>query len=119
MKCIFGATQNGHAPARYMRFGRIGEFPESPERVTRLLEGVGRAGLDVMAPRTFPLQHLAAVHSARYLDFLEHGHGQWMEMPDAFPEMMPSVPHSVTPVATMSTVQAPGERNDAARPVVA
>ncbi len=79
-------------PARYMRYGRIGEFPESPERVTRLLDGVGRAGLAVeRAPRAFSLQHLAAVHSARYLDFLEHGHAQWMKVPDAFPEMMPSV----------------------------
>jgi acetoin utilization deacetylase AcuC-like enzyme len=91
MKCIFGAAQNAHAPARYMRYGRIGEFPESPERVTRLLDGVSRAGLEVTAPREFPLQHLATVHSARYLDFLEHGHAQWMTMPDAFPEMMPSL----------------------------
>src|SRR5690348_14194967 len=59
MKCIFGEAQNAHAPARYMRYGRIGEFPESPERVTRLLDGVNRAGLEVAAPRAFPLQHLA------------------------------------------------------------
>lgn len=91
MKCIFGEAQNAHAPARYMRYGRIGAFPESPERVTRLLEGVERAGLEVAPPREFPLQHLSAVHSARYLDFLEHGHGQWMQVPDADPEMMPSV----------------------------
>jgi len=91
MKCIFGEAQNAHAPARYMRYGRIGAFPESPERVTRLLDGVSQAGLEVAAPQAFPLQHLAAVHSARYLDFLEHGHAQWMKVPDAFPEMMPSV----------------------------
>src|SRR5690349_9273028 len=70
MKCIFGEAQNAHAPARYMRYGRIGEFPESPERVTRLLDGVNRAGLDIAAPRSFALKHLAAVHSERYLDFL-------------------------------------------------
>jgi len=91
MKCIFGEAQNAHAPARYMRYGRIGEFPETPERVTRLLDGVDRAGLAVTAPREFPLQHLAAVHSERYLDFLENGHAQWMKVPEAFPEMMPSV----------------------------
>ncbi len=84
-------AQNAHAPARYMRYGRIGAFPETPERVTRLLDGVERAGLAVTAPREFPLQHLAAVHSQRYLDFLENGHAQWMKVPDAFPEMMPSV----------------------------
>jgi acetoin utilization deacetylase AcuC-like enzyme len=91
MKCVFGEAQNAHAPARYMRYGRIGEFPESPERVTRLLEGVNQASLEMTAPRAFPLGHLAAVHSERYLDFLERGHAEWSKVPDAFPEMMPSV----------------------------
>jgi acetoin utilization deacetylase AcuC-like enzyme len=91
MKCVFGEAQNAHAPARYMRYGRIGEIPETPERVTRLLDGVGRAGLEVVPARVFSLQHLATVHSARYLDFLENGYAQWIKVPDAYPEMMPSV----------------------------
>jgi acetoin utilization deacetylase AcuC-like enzyme len=91
MKCVFGEAQHAHAPARYLRNGTIVEYPESPERVNRLLEGAGRAGLEIVAPREFALDHLGAVHSPRYLDFLANGYAQWTQLPGAYPEIMPSV----------------------------
>jgi acetoin utilization deacetylase AcuC-like enzyme len=91
MKCVFGAAQNAHAPARYLRHGNIVEFPESPERVERLLAGAAKAGLETLAPRDFAMRHISAVHSARYLDFLEHGFAEWARLADAYPEMMPSL----------------------------
>jgi acetoin utilization deacetylase AcuC-like enzyme len=91
MKCVFDEAQNAHAPARYMLFGNIAECPESPERIVRLLEGAAQAGLARVPPRAFGHDRLGAVHSARYLDFLEHGHAQWRAVAGAHPEMMPSI----------------------------
>src|SRR5581483_2559880 len=91
MKCVFDEAQNAHAPRRYLLFGNIGDFPESPERMTRLLAGAAKAGLERVPPRAFGPERLATVHSARYLDFLEHGHAQWREIDGAHPEMMPSI----------------------------
>ena len=91
MKCVFGEAQDAHAPGRYLRNGTIVEDPESPERVRRLLDGAGKAGLERVAPRECARDHLGAVHSARYLDFLANGYGEWLQLPGAYPEIMPSV----------------------------
>jgi acetoin utilization deacetylase AcuC-like enzyme len=91
MQCIFDPAQNAHAPVRYLRHGNIIDFPESPERIVRLLDGVAQAGLTVAAPRSFERAHLTAVHTARYVDFLEHGFAQWRAIPGSHPEMMPSL----------------------------
>jgi acetoin utilization deacetylase AcuC-like enzyme len=99
MKAVFGEAQNRHAPARFLRYGNVVEYPESPERVQRLIDGVTRAGLDLLPPRSFDRVHLARVHTERYLDFLENGFAQWRELPGAHHEMMPS----------MRPVEAPAE----------
>ena len=91
MKAVFGEAQNRHAPLRFLKYGNIGEYPESPERVDRLIEGAKKAGLDLIPPREFDPKHLVAVHSARYLDFLQNGFAEWTRLPDAHPEMMPSL----------------------------
>lgn len=91
MKAVFDDAQNRHAPRRFLRYGNVGDYPESPERLERLLEGAKRAGLDLMHPRNFDAAHLSAVHSPRYLDFLKNGFAKWAELPDAYPEMMPSL----------------------------
>jgi acetoin utilization deacetylase AcuC-like enzyme len=91
MKCVFDTAQNAHSPHRYLRFGNIIDFPESPERVERLLSGAAKAGLERMPPRAFDRARLETVHTARYIDFLEHGHRQWSAVAGAYPEMMPSI----------------------------
>ena len=91
MKCVFDDAQNAHAPARYLRYGNIVDFPESPERVERLLAGAAKAGLERVTPQAFDHAPLGAVHTERYLEFLEHGHAQWRTVSGSFPEMMPSI----------------------------
>ncbi len=91
MKCVFDDAQNAHAPARYLQLGNIAESPESPERITRLLAGAARAGLTQVTARGFGHERLTTVHSARYLDFLEHGYAQWRALDGAYSEMMPSI----------------------------
>lgn len=91
MKAVFGERQIQHAPKRHLRAGNVIDHPESPERIERLIEGVVSAGLDLVPPRDFGLEHIAAIHSDRYLDFLQHGHAEWTRLPLAHPEMMPSL----------------------------
>jgi acetoin utilization deacetylase AcuC-like enzyme len=91
MKAVFGEAQNRHAPSRHLRVGNVIDYPESPERIERLIEGTKQAGLQLMPPRDFDLKHIAAVHSARYLDFLQNGFAQWKQLPGAHAEMMPSL----------------------------
>ncbi len=91
MKAVFGTAQNAHAPTRYLRHGQLVDYPETSERVTRLYAGAVEAEAEFTEPGDFDMAHLLAVHSRRYLDFLEHGPGEWMALPGAFPEITPSV----------------------------
>lgn len=91
MHAVFSEIQNEHSPTRYLRYGALVDYPESPERVRRLMAGAVKAGLEFREPRIFDASHFEGVHSQRYLDFLEHGHAEWMKLPGAYPEIMPSV----------------------------
>ena len=97
MKAVFGEAQNRHAPSRFLRYGNVGEYPESPERVERLIDGATKAGLELIAPRRFELDHIAAVHTPRYLDFLQNGFAEWAALPGAHAEMVPSLRPVATP----------------------
>lgn len=97
MDAVFSEIQNQHSSSRFLRYGAVTDYPESPERLTRLLAGVRKAGLGLRQPKEFDAAHLAAVHSRRYLDFLENGHAEWMKLPGAFPEIMPSIRPVQTP----------------------
>lgn len=91
MKAIFSEKQNAHSPTRYLRYGALVDYPESPERVRRLIAGTLKAELELIEPRTFDARHFEGIHPARYLDFLENGHAEWMQLPGAFHEIMPSI----------------------------
>ncbi|WP_119390827.1 histone deacetylase family protein [Taklimakanibacter lacteus] len=97
MEAVFSEIQGRHASQRFLRHGAVVDYPESPERLQRLLAGVNKAGLDLRQPASFDDAHLAAVHSRRYLDFLANGHAEWMKLPGAFPEIMPSARPVETP----------------------
>ena len=72
MKAVFAASQLGHAPTRYLSMGEIVDYPETPERARRLLQGARAAGLrtalidpaglypDADCPRVGSLGELAA-----------------------------------------------------------
>lgn len=97
MEAVFGEAQSEHYPSRYLRYGVLTEYPESPERIKRLVAGAIKAGARFREPKTFDDMHLLAVHSGRYLDFLQHALAEWMTLPGAFPEIMPSVRPVETP----------------------
>ena len=98
MKTIFNAVQLGHRPERYLSKGRMVHYPDQPERIRRLLQGVRTAQGVIHAAKSFDEEFYARVHSPRYIDFLKNGYQEWMEMDGAYREMMPSVRPASGPV---------------------
>ena len=91
MKAVFSALQLQHSPTRFLARGAIVDYPESPERARILLKGARKAGAQVHATRGFEDEHIAAVHSGRYLRFLATAFRKWNRVKGAFPEVMPSI----------------------------
>ncbi len=53
MKVVFNALQLGHKPERYLSKGKMVHYPEQPERIRRLLQGVRKARGVVHAAKSF------------------------------------------------------------------
>ena len=91
MRAVFGGIQLAHAPSRFLSMGNIVDYPESPERARRLLEGARTASAKIYAARNAGDTALESVHTAGYLNFLKVGFSQWSKLPGAGPEMIPSL----------------------------
>jgi acetoin utilization deacetylase AcuC-like enzyme len=97
MQIVFSETQMAHAPQRFLVRGEWKPCPEKPERATMLLEGLHRhpGGYEVVAPTWLPcevtLDAIAAVHDARYLQFLQTAHQRWRDLPGSADLVTPNV----------------------------
>lgn len=91
MKVIFAEAQKKHAPAIFISNGAPQPNPEVPERADRLLESAVLSGLSPEAPEDCGLGPIAMVHTAEYLQFLQHIHARWQHVPDASADVMPNV----------------------------
>lgn len=91
MKAVFAAAQLAHAPRQFLALGNIVQYPETPERVRRLLEGARQAGADIHAARRFDSDRLLALHSGRYVYFLENGFEAWKHLAGHGSDMMVSL----------------------------
>lgn len=99
MKAVFSAAQLGHAPTRFLSLGKIVDYPEQPERVRRLLDGVRRADAQIHAARGFDPAIFNDVHYPAYLSFLRGAYEEWAKIEGAGPELMPSLRPVVRPMA--------------------
>ena len=103
MKCLFAPETNAHAPEFFLVRGRVAPNKERAERAQRLLKGLADAGLSVDAPdmpgKAALDAALAAVHTPRFLAFLEHAWRDWQELPDFGPEVIPNI-HPIGPAIT-------------------
>ena len=63
---------------------------EVPGRSELIRTALGDAGYELSAPEEFGLAPLSAVHTERYLNFLENGHAEWMALGDVAPEIIPN-----------------------------
>ncbi|CAN5129724.1 histone deacetylase family protein [soil metagenome] len=100
MRAVFGGIQLAHAPSRFLSMGQIIDYPESPERARRLLDGARTASAKIYAARSAEPSVFENAHAKPYLHFLKTGFAQWSKLPGAGPEMMPSL----RPVVAMGTM---------------
>ena len=79
-------THHDHDPQFFIVRGQVRRSNEQPERAERLKQAAKRAGHTLAPATTFGREQLEAVHTPRYLDFLEHVHARWLELEDRNPE---------------------------------
>lgn len=91
MKAVYGEQQAAHDPQFFLVKGEPRQSTEQPERARRLLAGVNRLDLELLAPHDFGAAPRAAVHESRYLDFLECAHREWGALPDSSPEVVANI----------------------------
>ncbi len=82
MRCFYAPETEGHAPAFFLARGRVVPNEERPDRAARLLAGLEKLGFAVEAPEAAPETALTAVHTTRYLAFLEGAWEGWQALPD-------------------------------------
>jgi acetoin utilization deacetylase AcuC-like enzyme len=91
VKVIYNAEQYRHAPSTFVYRGAVTESKELPARADMLLASVRECGFDIMEARDCGIGPARAVHSRRYLAFLENGHAAWRTLPGASAEIVPNV----------------------------
>jgi acetoin utilization deacetylase AcuC-like enzyme len=91
MKAFLDTRQEHHDPKHFMANGVILPNPEQPRRVEVLREGATRAGCEWQQVIDYGLRPLAAIHSAEYLDFLQHIHTRWQRIEGAGQEVIPNI----------------------------
>ena len=91
MKVIFSAEQLRHKPAKILSSGALTDSPENPGRAETLLQAAIAAGLTHEVPNDYGSTPLAAIHTARYLTFLENIHTRWLHIPGASTDVLPNV----------------------------
>ena len=80
MQAFFSDEQLLHEPRQFMRLGRISAPTDLPSRAGSLQAALAARGIAVQAPPDFGREPLLAVHSADYLDYLEHAYARWQAL---------------------------------------
>ena len=100
---IYDDAEKGHSPDNFVVRGVRQQNKEVPERTELMRTALDQAGYELSVPEDFGMAPLKAVHTERYLDFLEHGHGEWSAFEGAAPEIIPNAfpvnPHAGYPTS--------------------
>ena len=95
MQAFFSDEQLLHEPRQFMRLGRISAPTDLPSRAGSLQAALAARGIAAQAPPDFGREPLLAVHSADYLDYLEHAYARWQALKgpgvDPGPEVLPNL----------------------------
>ena len=91
LKIIFSENQWAHNPEWYLSSGAQVGNPELPERANRLLTAALESGLQVEAPEDYGDEVIAAIHSSRYLEFLQNIYPRWSRIDGASKEVIANV----------------------------
>ncbi|RWC53716.1 histone deacetylase family protein [Mesorhizobium sp.] len=90
MKIVHSEGHRSHDPQMFICNGRLEPSPERPERADVLLASALAAGHEALKAKPTDASVLRRVHTARYLDFLENGINEWLALPQAGPEIVPT-----------------------------
>jgi acetoin utilization deacetylase AcuC-like enzyme len=92
MKVVHAAAHRLHEPRFFLVRGRPAQrSAEQPARADLLLAGVHALGLEPREPAAHGPAPRAAIHDARYLDFLENAWRLWRALPDAGDEVVANI----------------------------
>jgi acetoin utilization deacetylase AcuC-like enzyme len=121
MKVVYSDKQKSHYPKQFLVNGVMQPNPEKPERCDRLLAGALDAGCSLVSPLEAGLEPIKAVHSERYLTFLQHAWTRWARIAHASEAVIPNIhPNSRQDLYPKSVVaQAGFHMSDLGCPLVA
>jgi len=88
MKVVHTDRHLAHDPKTFIHWGRLVDSPERPARADMLLAAARASGHGIITAAPTSAAALARVHTARHLDFLEHGFAQWRKLPHAGDEIV-------------------------------
>lgn len=91
MKVIFSDNQRGHNPEWYLSSGTQVRNPELPERADRLLATALESGLLRESPADYGDEVISAIHTSRYMEFLQYIYPRWSSIDGASKEVIPNV----------------------------
>ena len=90
MISIYPTEHIAHDPPFEFLDGALVPVYESPARLAIIHTAIARAGLgSIVPPRSFDIEHIRAVHSDDYLDYLEHIYERWVAFGGAPASVMP------------------------------
>lgn len=91
MKVIFTEKQKKHYPHTFFSSGAPQPNPEVPERADRLLAAATSCGLIAEEPADHGLEFISAVHTQRYLTYLQNIYARWMRIEGGSSEVVPGI----------------------------
>jgi acetoin utilization deacetylase AcuC-like enzyme len=91
VKVVFADQQKDHYPKTFFSSGSPQPNPEVPQRADALLAAAISSGLTREIPGDYGLEHIAAIHSERYLHFFENIHTRWSRIPGGSDEVIPGI----------------------------
>lgn len=91
MDFVFSAAQLDHRPGHFLVRGRPQPVPELGQRAEVLAAAARAAGHRGVVPGSYGAAPREAVHTPRYLAFLESAWDRWRALPNASAEVIPNV----------------------------
>ena len=91
MKFVYSEAQKSHYPKQFLVNGIMQPNPEMPERCDRLLAAALEANCSKISPNDYGLEEIGRIHSARYLEFLQHAWTRWSRIPGGAEAVTPNI----------------------------
>lgn len=97
MRVIWSETQLSHAGTRFLQRGRLVDSPETPKRGELIFSELQKRGHKTAVPEDLGMAPILAVHSPKYIEFLQSVHSQWTGTYGADSLVMPNIQGDAPP----------------------